>query len=837
MKTRVIKEICSILALLMCLGLFSFSAFAEEAAEAFPEEEIADTEESIVEEQHPIIIEAFEPAIEDVIEETCELSSETGDVSCGEAAAETGEEENGEDPIEELVEAEPVTVCDEEAGPDNDSLFRGYFESLLMPRPRLRRPVGWDNLTGVDVAVYSLLAERTNTVAAEGGSTVFDIPLSELGTQLSWTKEELGGITIISDGKITQEAKDAVSERLDTGNLRLVLTALQQDYPFGMYWYDKTPGAGTKLGVSYTLSATSSSISIKSGTAAYSFSVAADYGSGYAVDPVQVSRAQTAAENARAIVSTYAECPDLEKLTCYRDEICALTSYNSAAAAGGIPYGDPWQAIYVFDGDPETKVVCEGYSKAFEYLCDMSAFLSPAVSCISVTGFMNGSDHMWNIVTLADGENVLADLTNSDGGSAARNNGLFLVGYCEGNVWEGYVIVHGKTRTLYTYDDRMTALMTENELTLSLRQYTVAFVDGEDRNEVKVFYGEKAEKPDDPIPKVFGVKFVGWREAGGTALFDFSDLITRDTVLEAVWEPLDFDNVFVPTLNLADYTGVRVYIRLPEGEDPADYTAESSYSSYRQESRQIRQVSDLPVGSGKYAGMFLLDAVHAASTEMSDIVTVILKKGSETAATDEFTVRGIADRMIEAGIDADTATLLRALKQYGYYGQLVFGNKTDDLPDITDAPDLTAIPDQYAPSGDPTSFGAYVTKFEGKLDLNSAISMNLYLTPAKGYNRDSFQINVLDKDGRTYRNFSVTEMSGGRIRVRIEGILSPQLAQDFKVVVTLKSNPARTAIWTRSVLSCAYTTEQTNPDANVKCLMQALHQYYRYAALVFPQFA
>ena len=41
----------------------------------------------------------------------------------------------------------------------------------------------------------------------------------------------------------------------------------------------------------------------------------------------------------------------------------------------------------------------------------------------------------------------------------------------------------------------------------------------------------------------------------------------------------------------------------------------------------------------------------------------------------------------------------------------------------------------------------YVSGSSTILDLNSAISMNLYLTPAKGYSRDSFQISVLDKDG------------------------------------------------------------------------------------------
>ena len=248
-------------------------------------------------------------------------------------------------------------------------------------------------------------------------------------------------------------------------------------------------------------------------------------------------------------------------------------------------------------------------------------------------------------------------------------------------------------------------------------------------------------------------------------------------------------------------------------------------------------LNTLPKGSGARAGMYKFEPLRAASTELSDTVTVTLKKDGAGVKTVEYSVRSIAEARLAAGeVTGDAATLHRALLQYGRYGQIVFNNRTDDLPGTEGAPALVSIPAAYAAKGDPTNFGAYVTKFEGKLDLNSAISMNLYLTPAKGYSRDSFQISVLDKDGNAYSKYSVTTDSSNRIRVRIEGILSPQMARNFRVVVTLKSNPARTATWTRSVLSCAYTTEQTNTNVDVKSLMQALYQYYVYAARVFPQF-
>ena len=302
------------------------------------------------------------------------------------------------------------------------------------------------------------------------------------------------------------------------------------------------------------------------------------------------------------------------------------------------------------------------------------------------------------------------------------------------------------------------------------------------------------------------------------------------------WEMYD-SVTFDTTLNLADYTGIYVYIGLPEGENASEYTVQSTYQSYRQTSNKSAKLNTLPKGSGARAGMYKFEPLRAASTELSDTVTVTLKKDGAVVKTEEYSVRGIAEARLAAGeVTGDTATLHRALLQYGRYGQLVFGNKTDDLPGTEGAPALVSIPARYAAYGDPTSFGAYVTKFESKLDLNSAISMNLYLTLAKGYSMDRFYIRVLDQDNNPYSKYSVTDTGNNRVRVRIEGILSPQLARNFRVVVTLKNDPTKTATWTRSVLTCAYETQQTNTNLNVKSLMQALYQYYVYAARVFPQF-
>ena len=131
-----------------------------------------------------------------------------------------------------------------------------------------------------------------------------------------------------------------------------------------------------------------------------------------------------------------------------------LASYNTAAATDPeAAYGHPWQIIYVFDNDPTTKVVCEGYSKAFKYLCDLSTFLNPNISCYLVTGTMNGGNHMWNIVTMKDGKNYLVDVTNSEDGTFGAGGELFLTG-ASGNISIGYTVYSSNGQVKYVYDDR-----------------------------------------------------------------------------------------------------------------------------------------------------------------------------------------------------------------------------------------------------------------------------------------------------------------------------------------------------------------------------------------------
>jgi hypothetical protein len=145
------------------------------------------------------------------------------------------------------------------------------------------------------------------------------------------------------------------------------------------------------------------------------------------------------------------------------------------------PYGDPWQLIYVFDGDPKTKVVCEGYSKAFQYLCDNTSFADKTVESRLVSGVMTGNvrggviegKHMWNIVHMDDGHNYIADITNCDDESMTENfpSDVFLKQAISGSVNDGYVFRYDDGRLKYVYDEKIRRLFSDEELALSDRDY------------------------------------------------------------------------------------------------------------------------------------------------------------------------------------------------------------------------------------------------------------------------------------------------------------------------------------------------------------------------------
>lgn len=338
-----------------------------------------------------------------------------------------------------------------------------------------------NNLDGISKGLYEFLAEKITLIATgERDSTRLDIypeDMTEWGAKSSWTKDEIGKSSISLD-----DVSDLFFEQF---KLSEVVMALLHDLPYEFYWFDKTTGYGSQI----QSSSTSSKVNIVLYT--IYFHVTGEYkGASYTngntcVDTTKTASTSTILNNAKSIVETYKNLNDFQKLLSYKNKICELVAYNDSASLptyhGG--YGNPWQVIYVFDNITSTNVVCEGYAKAFQLLCNLSTFESDSVACYTVTGTMSGGTgeggHMWNIVTMDDGFSYLVDITNSDTGTVGSDGELFLKGYATGTVSQGFNFALS-SNTTFTYDSDTTTLWgTESFSILNISQtnYTEDFTE------------------------------------------------------------------------------------------------------------------------------------------------------------------------------------------------------------------------------------------------------------------------------------------------------------------------------------------------------------------------
>ena len=263
------------------------------------------------------------------------------------------------------------------------------------------------------------------------------------------------------------------------GNLNAILNALLVDCPYDLYWYDKVSGVSVTASsvLTYYDNELEYEVISISGDLIFFFSVADDYKAEepYNVDASAIEAVKTAVANAQAIVNKYSDSPDYEKLKGYKDEICKLVSYNYDALGEEVNYGNPWQLIWVFDQDPNSNVVCEGYAKAFQYLCDLSSF-DEGVVCYTVTGNMQGGTgagpHMWNVVHINDGTNYLVDVTNCDDGSIGASYLLFMAAADNGNVQDGYHFVCSGNTIDYYYDEDCLSVYSTDSITISPTRFT-----------------------------------------------------------------------------------------------------------------------------------------------------------------------------------------------------------------------------------------------------------------------------------------------------------------------------------------------------------------------------
>ncbi|WP_050008226.1 leucine-rich repeat protein [Butyrivibrio sp. WCE2006] len=345
-----------------------------------------------------------------------------------------------------------------------------------------------------------------------------------------------------------------------------IIRTLRLDCPYDIYWYgneyDTTNGfvlyreegktTGDFICAKYEEPIT------------FELCVSADYstsgkGGECNADVNKCKAVKSAADNANKIIQKYKSKSDFEKLKAYRDEICNLTAYNYDYIRNGVNrYGNPHQMINVFDGDPDTKVICEGYSKAFKYLCDGTDFNSNIIECYIVTGNMaekspsaNKALHMWNNVRMSDGKNYIVDVTNCDpdNNNEQPSNDLFMVG---AKKVEGEWLKPAAIDVYYSYEGLSTGSYTQNELAVSETDYdpksevaeevTINFNPNGGKvatESITTYVGGCIEQL--PVPTREGHKFIGWytEPTGGEKIPDAVKFVSKcEDTWYAHWEAL-----------------------------------------------------------------------------------------------------------------------------------------------------------------------------------------------------------------------------------------------------------------------------------------------------------
>lgn len=345
-------------------------------------------------------------------------------------------------------------------------------------------------LNDVTNNIYRRLVPEIKKIAA-GESASATIVITDM--PITYTQGDLGHITIVKDGALSEEAGARIGELFGADvNHDALLSKLLANMPYELYWFDKTNG----MAISYGIEADENTVTIPYIVVGFCVADAYRDTTKYvvnekgeqildkdnnpipdytAVDTTKTGAARTAAATAAQVVAKNQGKGTYGKLVAYREYITKAVDYNfDVANTANYPYGDPWQLIYVFDNDPDTNVVCEGYSKAFKYLCDLTWTDSdPEVACYLPTGTMKGGTgegaHMWNIVSIG-GVNYLTDITNCDSGTTGAPDQLFLCG-AEGSVGASYAAATTSGTVTYVYDQN-TKDIYDQELVLSATKYS-----------------------------------------------------------------------------------------------------------------------------------------------------------------------------------------------------------------------------------------------------------------------------------------------------------------------------------------------------------------------------
>ena len=302
---------------------------------------------------------------------------------------------------------------------DPDALFKGFIRQQMGKNPSAQSTkTAYDRLKNLTAAVYRYLVPELYKVATgQRASTRFTIPMKDLGygDRIRWTAADLGVDHVAYNDAFWTAFNDRVAEIFSSNELDY---ALMFDVPFELYW---SSGCGGH--VEYDINVNDDWVDLTG--VEVRFHVYSEYQDGdeYTMNTNIGATVVNAGNKARAIVAKYKDASDYEKMRGYSKEICELVDYNydayEAWLNGEYPSYDPYHLLWVFDGDPTTNVVCNGYAEAFQHLCNLTNFKCKTIQCNTVRGYTQGW-HTWNVVQMDDGKNYMVDVTWADAGWGNR---------------------------------------------------------------------------------------------------------------------------------------------------------------------------------------------------------------------------------------------------------------------------------------------------------------------------------------------------------------------------------------------------------------------------------
>ncbi|WP_026497926.1 InlB B-repeat-containing protein [Butyrivibrio sp. WCD2001] len=473
-----------------------------------------------------------------------------------------------------FMQTEPEEVFITDNAGESEELLEGfmhkqaYSKSSVKTRNSKRR----STLSGVNVYIYDELKKSIEKIAnGELASSKMTVSISlkdYFGDNWKdkYTPADFGLSSFRdSDGYLSAEVTKTLTGYLGYEPSKIT-KALRFDSPYEMYWFGNSTSHSTGFSCQIYGDGTTTWLELDEvQNYTFSFTVSANYSvSGekdtFDVDTNKCKAVKTAAANANAIIRANAAKNDYEKLKAYNDAICELNTYNKQAAKDdSTPYGNPWQMIYVFDEDPTTNVVCEGYAKAFKYLCDGSTFENSLIECYIITGTMSdgkeSEGHMWNHVRMDDGKIYLVDVTNCDSNSVGYPYKLFLAGGKKvgSTTW----LKPNKVNVYYTCDTDTISTYSVTERTWSETDYNAA--DAQDAQKVTVTFDPNGGQLETntrvvsaginigtlPTPTRTNYIFDGWyTEKTGGRQIGTAETFDADTTVYAHWTGVNVSVIY-----------------------------------------------------------------------------------------------------------------------------------------------------------------------------------------------------------------------------------------------------------------------------------------------------